>query len=179
MGRASVCCFLDSSAFYFIDPDPHVAPDLAFFKPQGKRPLIAVQIPLWVTRRLFGGPWKASSFGGLADETCDEADIRLLMSVVGGRADVACQGLSGPFIAKSGSSQRVNRNQNFGTSRCRWMRAVHCIKSGHSYLSHHSTGRAAYPLPSPSSKEAARPFAQLAAVSRRRGGPTSSKLRPA
>ncbi len=46
---------------------------------------------------------KMSPLGGLADETCDKADIRLLMSVVGGRADVACQGLSGPFLAKSRS----------------------------------------------------------------------------
>jgi hypothetical protein len=27
------------------------------------------------------------------------------MSVVGGEADVACQGLSGPFIAKNGERQ--------------------------------------------------------------------------
>jgi hypothetical protein len=51
MGRASVCCFLDSNAFCFIDPEPHVALDLAFFNAQGKRPLIAVQIPLWVNLR--------------------------------------------------------------------------------------------------------------------------------
>ena len=127
MGRASVCCFLDSSAFCFIDPEPHVALDLAFFNAQGKRPLIAVQIPLWVTRRLFGGPWKASSFGGLADETCDEADIRLLMSVVGGRADVACQGLSGPFIANKRHSRPVIRHCTLAPRR-RWMGAVHCIK---------------------------------------------------
>ena len=59
---------------------------------------------------------KMSPLGGLADETCDEADIRLLMSVVGGRADVACQGLSGPFLAKTSRTIDSNKRLLYGQS---------------------------------------------------------------
>ncbi len=48
MGRASNGCFFDSSTVRVAGPGPHVALDLAFFKPRGKRRLIAVQSPLWV-----------------------------------------------------------------------------------------------------------------------------------
>ena len=39
-----------------------------------------------------------------ADENRTKADVPVGMSAVGGKADVACQGLSGPFIARSGHS---------------------------------------------------------------------------
>ncbi len=35
-----------------------------------------------------------------------KADVPVGMSAVGGGADVACQGLSGPFLARSGHSMR-------------------------------------------------------------------------
>ncbi len=42
-----------------------------------------------------------SVVGGKADEIGTITDIGQRMSAVGGRADVACQGLSGPFIAEA------------------------------------------------------------------------------
>ncbi len=39
--------------------------------------------------------------GGKADEISGKAHIRFWMSSFGGRADVACQDLSGPFLAKT------------------------------------------------------------------------------
>ena len=66
---------------------------------------------LRVNRRLFSNPMKTSLLGGLADETCDEVDIRLLISAVGRRADVACQGLSGPFKARKRHSRSIKRHR--------------------------------------------------------------------
>ena len=45
-----------------------------------------------------------SAFGGKADAIGTKADMPVRMSAVRGKADVACQGLSGPFIANSGHS---------------------------------------------------------------------------
>ena len=49
MGRVSNGCFFDSSTVRVIGSESHVALDLAFLKPQGKRRLNAAQCPLWVT----------------------------------------------------------------------------------------------------------------------------------
>jgi len=45
-------------------------------------------------------PIVTSAPEGEADETIESAAIARDMSAVGGRADAACQGLSGPFIAE-------------------------------------------------------------------------------
>jgi hypothetical protein len=44
---------------------------------------------------------RTSAVGGEADEIGAKADLPARMSAVGGGADAACQGLSGPFIARS------------------------------------------------------------------------------
>ena len=46
-----------------------------------------------------------SALGGEADEIGAKADLPAGMSAVGGGADVACQGLSGPFIARTGHAR--------------------------------------------------------------------------
>ncbi len=43
------------------------------------------------------------TIGPLIPEKQTEADVPAEMSAVGGGADVACQGLSGPFLARSRS----------------------------------------------------------------------------
>ncbi len=45
-------------------------------------------------------PPEMSGVGGVADVIDRKADIDFRMSAFGGRADVVCQELSGPFIAK-------------------------------------------------------------------------------
>ncbi len=45
-------------------------------------------------------PSGRSAVGGEADVIDRKADIDFRMSAFEGRADVACQGLSGPFLAK-------------------------------------------------------------------------------
>ena len=50
---------------------------------------------------------KTSALEGQADEIIGKADIRFWMSAVGGRADVVCQGLSGPFLANTGHCDAV------------------------------------------------------------------------
>ncbi len=43
---------------------------------------------------------RMSAAGGKADEIRAKAEVAVGMSAVGGRADLACQELSGPFIAE-------------------------------------------------------------------------------
>jgi hypothetical protein len=59
---------------------------------------------MWGRIRRTGAPPARSAPGGLADVIGAKAEVPVGMSAVGGRADVACQELSGPFLAKSGSS---------------------------------------------------------------------------
>jgi hypothetical protein len=57
---------------------------------------------VWVNFGLSRPTAATSAFRGKADEHDANADLPVGMSAVGGGADVACQGLSGPFIASSG-----------------------------------------------------------------------------
>ena len=58
--------------------------------------------PLWVNLRHPATLPKSSASGCQADENDAKADVPAQMSAVGGGAGVACQGLSGPFLATSG-----------------------------------------------------------------------------
>ena len=70
MGRVSNGCFFDSSTVRVIGSESHVALDLAFLKPQGKRRLNAAQCPLWVKSRHSAIPRRTSAIGGKADLQC-------------------------------------------------------------------------------------------------------------
>jgi len=48
-----------------------------------------------------------SAFGGTADANDAKADMPAAMSAVEGRADVACQELSGPFLAMTDHSRTL------------------------------------------------------------------------
>ena len=64
---------------------------------------IETECLLWINFGLYRQPCHRSAHTPEADENYAKADLPVGMSAVGGRADVACQELSGPFIAKSGS----------------------------------------------------------------------------
>jgi hypothetical protein len=57
---------------------------------------------LWVNNRLYRQPCHRSAYPREADANDANADRPVGMSAVRGKADVACQGLSGPFLANSG-----------------------------------------------------------------------------
>ncbi len=63
------------------------------------------QRPLRVRNGPSVTPSGRSAVGGEADVIDRKADIDFRMSAFGGRTDVACQGLSGPFLAITGSSE--------------------------------------------------------------------------
>ncbi len=67
-----------------------------------RQPLLSnpLECPSWVNNGLSQPTAATSAFRGKADEISTITDIGQRMSAVGGRADVFCQGLSGPFIAK-------------------------------------------------------------------------------
>ncbi len=69
-----------------------------------RQPLLSnpLECPSWVNFGLSRPTAATSAFRGKADEIGTITDIGQRMSAVGGRADVACQGLSGPFLAISG-----------------------------------------------------------------------------
>ncbi len=57
---------------------------------------------LRVNNGLYRQPCHTSAYPPEADVNDAKAEVAVGMSAVGGRADVACQGLSGPFLATSG-----------------------------------------------------------------------------
>jgi hypothetical protein len=59
-----------------------------------------LECPLWVNFGLSRPTAATSAFRGKADEIGTITDIGQRMSAVGGRADVVCQELSGPFIVR-------------------------------------------------------------------------------
>jgi hypothetical protein len=58
---------------------------------------------LWVNNGLYRQPCHTSAYPPEADENDAKADVPPEMSAIGGRADVACQELSRPFLANTGS----------------------------------------------------------------------------
>ncbi len=83
---------------------------------------------LRVNLGLHRRPCHRSAQRGKADENDAKADVTVRMSVVGGKADVSCQGLSGPFIANNGLSRHhSSRNEAIAMSGAR---AIHRISSG-------------------------------------------------
>ncbi len=58
------------------------------------------QCPLWVNFGLSRPTAATSAPEGEADEIRAKADVPVGMSAVGGGADIVCQGLSGPFLAR-------------------------------------------------------------------------------
>ncbi len=90
---------------------------------------------LGVNNGLYRQPCHTSAYPPEADENDAKADMPAAMSAVEGRADVVCQGLSGPFIAKSGhsrfwssirrgqpSTRPPNRPQRLGSVAPWWVR---------------------------------------------------------
>jgi hypothetical protein len=57
-------------------------------------------LPEWVNLRHSPGTPATSEAGGEADENDAKADMPAAMSAVEGRADIVCQELSGPFLAR-------------------------------------------------------------------------------
>ncbi len=68
------------------------------------RPRPVRRCPDWVNNGLYRQPCHTSAYPPEADENDAKAEVAVGMSAVGGRADLACQELSGPFLAKSGHS---------------------------------------------------------------------------
>ncbi len=65
-----------------------------------------------VNNGLYRQPCHTSAYPPEADENDAKADMPAAMSAIGGRADVACQELSGPFLARSGHEPFLNSNSN-------------------------------------------------------------------
>ena len=63
----------------------------------------------WIDLGLYGLPCHRSAHLREADENDAKADVAVGMSPVGGGADVVCQGLSGPFLAKTGHAAHRDR----------------------------------------------------------------------
>ncbi len=82
----------------------------------------------WVNNGLSRPTAVTSAFGCKADEIGTITDIGQRMSAVGGRADVACQGLSGPFIAKSGNSVDRYLSHSILRAKISNLRASLCVK---------------------------------------------------
>ena len=68
-----------------------------------KLPLVLdpLECLLWVRNGPSATPSGRSAVGGEADIIDRKADIDFRMSAFGGRADVVCQELSGPLLAKN------------------------------------------------------------------------------
>jgi hypothetical protein len=68
-----------------------------------RQPLLSnpLECPSWVNNGLSRPTAATSAFRGKADENDAKADMPAAMSAVGGKADLACQDLSGPFIART------------------------------------------------------------------------------
>ncbi len=60
--------------------------------------------PSWVNNGLYRQPCHTSAYPPEADENDAKAEVAAAMSAVEGKADVVCQELSGPFVAKTGHS---------------------------------------------------------------------------
>ena len=80
--------------------------------------------PLRVNNGLYRQPCHTSAYPPEADVNDAKAEVAVGMSAVGGRADVVCQELSGPLIAKMRHSDGRNGSRWVAYSQNRTLRRL-------------------------------------------------------